>query len=147
MCLPGHVSPYALVSKIFASQNSRLTVRLLGQIMAGVIALGCVAVVSPGSAANNFDGHWSVVITTNRGDCDPTFRYALQIINGAITTDAEATVRGRVSATGAIRVTLQSGQQWAAGSGRLRGNSGGGVWQGNGTRGSCSGTWTAERRW
>lgn len=123
--------------KMFAPRNSCSTVRLLvAQILAGVLALGCVAVASSGSAAaTNFDGHWSVVIITNRGDCDPTFRYGVQIINGTISTDAEATVRGRVSATGAVRVILQSGKQWAAGSGHLRGDSGGGVWHGKGTRG------------
>jgi len=134
--------------KMFAPRNSCPTVRLLvAQILAAVLALGCVAVASPGSAATSFDGHWSVVTITNRGGCDPTFRYGVQIVNGTISTDAEATVQGRVSATGAVRVTLQSGKQWAAGSGHLRGDSGSGVWQGKGTRGSCSGTWTAERRW
>ena len=134
--------------KMFATRNSCPKVRLLvAQILAGILALGCVGVASPGSAATSFDGHWSVVIVTKRGDCDPTLRYGIQIVNGTISTDADAVVRGRVSATGAVSVTLQSGKQWAAGSGRLRGDSGAGVWQGQGTRGSCSGTWTAERRW
>jgi len=133
---------------IFAPRKSYPTVRpLVDQILAGIIALGWAVAANPSSAATNFDGHWSVVIITNRGDCDPTFRYGVQIVNGTISTGAEATVRGRVSATGAISVTLQFGKQSATGSGHLRGNSGAGVWQGRGTRGSCSGTWTAERRW
>ncbi len=57
-----------------------------------------------------------------------------------------AMVQGGVSATGAIRVAVRSGNEWADGSGRLSGNSGSGVWRGEGTSGTCDGTWVAERR-
>jgi len=127
-------------------RNGHQTTRLFfTRILSGILALGCTVVANLACAATLFDGHWSVVTITNRGECDPTFRYGLQIANGTISADASATVQGRVSAAGA-RVTVQSGDQWAAGSGRLSGDRGGSIWRGKGTRGLCSGTWIAERR-
>ena len=132
--------------KNFVPRYNFAPVRLVvGQIMTGALVLACAALASQSSAAANFDGHWSVVIVASRGDCDSTFRYGVEIINGKISTDADATVRGRVSTAGAISIGITSGKQSAAGSGRLRGEKGSGVWQGKGTRGFCSGTWTAER--
>lgn len=43
-------------------------------------------------------------------------------------------------------MSVRSGSQWADGSGRLAGNRGGGAWRGEGSSGSCDGTWVAERR-
>lgn len=127
-------------------RNGHQTTRLFfTQILSGILALGCAVVANLACAATPFDGHWSVVIITNRGECDPTFRYGLQITDGTISADV-ASVQGRVSAAGIARVTVQSGDQSATGSGRLSGDRGGGVWRGNGMRGSCSGTWIAERR-
>jgi hypothetical protein len=39
-----------------------------------------------------------------------------------------------------------AGSQSANGAGRLSRDYGGGNWRGSGSSGSCSGTWTAERR-
>lgn len=134
--------------KPFLQRNGEhRTVRIFFiQILSGILATACTAVGGLASAATHFDGHWSVVIVTNRGECDPTSRYGLQIANGTIGAGAEAAVQGRVSATGVVRVTVRSGGQWAAGSGRLSEDRGSGVWQGKGSRGSCSGIWIAERR-
>lgn len=119
--------------------------RLCTHILAGVLALGGIAAASPASAATSFDGDWSVVFITHRGNCDPAFRYGVQIANGSLGA-AGATVVGRVSADGAVRATVRSDSQWASGSGHLGRNRGSGVWWGKGSRGACSGVWTAERR-
>jgi hypothetical protein len=42
-------------------------------------------------------------------------------------------------------VSVSSGGASASGGGRLHGNSGGGSWSGHGTRGPCSGRWSASR--
>jgi hypothetical protein len=41
---------------------------------------------------------------------------------------------------------VQSGSQSASGYGHLTKSRGGGVWRGEGTSGTCSGNWMAERR-
>ena len=51
-----------------------------------------------------------------------------------------------VSVSVTVRVIVRSGSQWADGSGRLTKNRGGGVWKGQGTSGTCAGTWVGERR-
>jgi hypothetical protein len=95
-------------------------------------------------AVPRYDGLWSVSIITERGDCDPGYRYPVRIANGMLANagDAVFTISGRVGGTGAITVTVSGGGKSASGSGRLAGNIGTGSWAG----GSCSGSWRAERR-
>lgn len=98
-------------------------------------------------AGTQYDGNWSVLILTRRGACEPTVRYGIEIIGGKVvnTAGGMATVDGRVSSSGAVRVSVQAGGASAYGSGRLRGSQGGGRWRGQGMSGACEGTWTAER--
>jgi hypothetical protein len=114
-----------------------------------VLALsGLAAVTSTANARTIYDGAWSVLIITNAGACDRTYRYGVQIADGMVIYDGGGpiTMQGRVTPKGAVRVLLQAGSQWADGSGRLTKNRGGGVWRGQGISGTCTGTWQAERR-
>jgi hypothetical protein len=117
-------------------------------LRASALVAGCMTIAAPAAARSAFDGDWSVAITTSGGGCPSGVRYGVQIINGAVSNPAsgEAQVQGRVSPKGAVTVTVQSGGQWARGSGRLDLARGGGVWSGQGTAGFCQGTWVAERR-
>jgi len=45
-----------------------------------------------------------------------------------------------------VRVRVSAGSQGATGVGRLSRDYGEGSWRGIGSAGSCSGSWTAERR-
>jgi hypothetical protein len=92
-----------------------------------------------------FDGSWSVVVVTRRGACDPSFRTSVYISNGIVSGGGGASVSGRVSNNGAVSVVVSGGPGRAHGTGRLRGNSGGGSWSGSGSQGSCSGAWSASR--
>lgn len=92
-----------------------------------------------------FDGEWSVVIQTFRGDCGPAYRYAVRIASGRVfSPDPSYQARGVVASNGAIRVVVSRGDQYAAGTGRLRGDAGRGRWRTG--KGECSGEWAAERR-
>jgi hypothetical protein len=99
-------------------------------------------------AVNAFDGDWSVLIQTRDGNCDPAYRYGVQIQNGEILNGGSApvTVEGRVAPSGAVQVSVSAGSQEAHGAGRLSRTSGMGTWRGQGTLGTCAGTWVAERR-
>jgi len=105
---------------------------------------------SPGvaSARSVYDGAWSVLIVTMKGSCDPTYRYGVQIADGTVTYDGigPITLQGKVTPKGAVRVIVQSGSQWADGSGKLTRDRGGGVWKGQSMSSACTGTWQAERR-
>jgi hypothetical protein len=112
-----------------------------------VAAAAAVSAADAASAATLYDGRWSVVIQTTRGNCDQAYRYGLAIINGNVTYDGSGgfDVRGRVGAGGAVHVRVSSGKSYADGSGRLSRSSGSGVWRGVGN-GVCSGNWVAEKR-
>ena len=108
----------------------------------------CAAILnfaaSPTLALPNYDGLWSVLIVTEKGDCDRGYRYPIRITRGTLTNagDTAFTIAGKVGPTGLIRVTVSHGNASANGLGQLAGNAGGGAWNSN----ACSGTWTAERR-
>src|SRR5690349_22394189 len=102
-------------------------------------AAAAVASVGAASAASPYDGRWSVVIQTTRGNCDQAYRYGLNIVNGNVTYGGGGgfDVRGRVGAGGAVHVRVSSGGSYADGSGHLSRTSGSGVWRGVGN-GACS---------
>jgi hypothetical protein len=107
-------------------------------------ALALTAFASQSEAVGNFDGKWSVVIMTTKGDCDRAYRYPIAI-NGTSLINAGDTsfdISGKVQGNGSVTVRVSYGDKSALGSGRLSATSGTGSWSG----GSCSGTWTAERR-
>jgi len=108
-------------------------------------AAACVCSSAAVSYAGPFDGYWSVLIVTRSGACDPTFRTAVSISNGIVSGGGGANISGRVSNSGAVSVSVSAGDQRASGGGRLRGNTGGGSWSGRGSRGHCSGSWSASR--
>ena len=111
------------------------------------LALAATAAFSaPTQAKMNYDGAWSVVIVTQKGECDRGYRYPVQISNGSVGYAGQAgfNVNGKVGANGAITVIVSRGDKSARGIGTLSGTGGSGAWQTGG--GECSGTWTAERR-
>ena len=112
--------------------------------LAALLGLGVVAVSAPVQATGSFDGKWSVVIVTEKGDCDRAYRYPIEIKNTTLVNAGNTSfdISGKVQGDGAVAVKISYGQKSAAGSGRLSGNSGEGRWAG----GSCAGTWSAERR-
>jgi hypothetical protein len=120
--------------------------RLAG-LGAAALALSLIA-ATPAAARTPYDGNWSVVIVTERGSCDPAYRYNLLISNGIVSYpgDSSFSVYGRVVRNGAVSVTVARGGQRADGTGRLSGNYGSGRWRGVGASSECSGRWMAERR-
>ena len=121
---------------------------LKAHLQASILVVACITLAGPAMAGTAFDGEWSVVIATSGGGCDPTFRYPVAISNGAVVNAGAgvASVQGQVRPNGSVRVRVQSGDQWADGTGRLDANRGSGVWKGQGSSGACEGTWVAMRR-
>lgn len=106
-------------------------------------ALSTAAFAAPKAHGGNFDGSWSVVINTTRGDCGSGLRYAVRIVGGHVMGEGGYSVSGAVAPNGAIRVFVSEGGRSASGTGRLAGNRGGGGWRT--TSGECSGSWAAAR--
>jgi hypothetical protein len=113
--------------------------------LAALATLGLVASAAARTQpTKNFNGMWSVVIVTTRGDCDRAYRYPIAIAGTSVINAGNAAVdiSGRVLGNGAVAVRVSAGGQSAHGSGRLTTSSGCGYWSG----GACAGVWTAERR-
>ncbi len=115
----------------------------------GIMMLVAAATLSGASASARtiYDGRWSVLIITDRGNCDRGYRYSIDIQNGLVYYSGDVVdFRGRVARNGTVRVVVSRGNQSASGVGRLGRNFGQGVWSGAATGETCSGRWEAERR-
>jgi len=121
---------------------SLATLRRTG--LTALIGLGILGATVPVQATGSFDGKWSVVVITTKGDCDRAYRYPIDIRGQNLINAGNASfdISGKVQGDGAVAVRIAYGDKSASGSGRLSGSSGEGRWTG----GSCAGTWTAERR-
>ena len=113
-----------------------------------VLAVVCGAFAASVAVARSpYDGGWSVIFYTRSGPCGSDYRSGVTIRDGVIYSEASGiNFNGRVSSNGAVRASVSAGGQYASGSGRLGRYSGAGVWQGQGSGGSCSGDWAATRR-
>jgi hypothetical protein len=118
-------------------------------LLAAFAAVSLVGSAGVAAARTIYDGDWSVLIITDRGDCDRAYRYGVTIDNGIVGyrgSGGSLNLQGRVSRSGQVDVRIAQGDQRAQGRGRLSRFSGGGVWSGAGPAGTCSGRWSAERR-
>jgi hypothetical protein len=127
--------------------SSRIFTRTRGLLVVSALALAAaLPVLSPAEAVPNYDGVWSVVIVTQQGLCDPSYRYPIRITKGNLLNagNAQVAISGKVAKNGAVVVNVSAGDKTATGTGKLAGKTGGGSWSGG--NGICSGVWQAERR-
>lgn len=113
-----------------------------------VLSLGCAFTASAPARAASHDGNWSVLIVTEKGDCDRGYRYSVAVSDGRVRYIGNGAVNldGRVAANGAVKVNIRLGDKGASGTGRLLGDSGNGTWRGVGPNANCAGRWEAGRR-
>lgn len=88
---------------------------------------------------------WELLFVTQRGACDPTYKFSVNISNGVVTHPNLVKFRGHVGRSGAVRASVTVSDKYASGSGRLLSNSGRGAWSGYSGGARCSGYWTAQR--
>jgi hypothetical protein len=116
------------------------------KLLACAAAVGClVAAVSAAHARSAYDGSWDLIFVTERGTCDATYNFAVNITDGIVTHPNLVRFRGQVARSGAVRASVTVQDKFAAGSGRLSSNSGRGTWSGHSGNSRCSGYWTAQR--
>jgi hypothetical protein len=118
-----------------------------GKLAAGGLVISAAAIfvaAFPAIAATSYDGLWSVVIVTQKGACDRSYRYPVRISNASLVNagDSAVSIKGSVQGNGSLTVTVSDGSKNVTGSGRLSATAGAGSWSG----GDCAGTWEAERR-
>jgi len=110
------------------------------------IAASCVvALVSIAQARSPYDGSWDLLFVTQRGACDPTDNFSVNITDGVVTHPNLARFMGHAARSGAVRASVTVPNKYASGSGRLSSGSGRGTWSGYSGAAGCSGYWTAQR--
>ncbi|MGY3423446.1 hypothetical protein ACVWZW_003921 [Bradyrhizobium sp. F1.13.4] len=82
---------------------------------------------------------------TQRGACDPSYNFTVNISDGIVTHPNLVKFRGYVARSGSVRASVTVHEKFASGTGRLAGTSGGGRWSGHTASERCSGFWTAQR--
>jgi hypothetical protein len=103
-------------------------------------------VLSPAAGAHSaYDGSWDLIFVTQRGACDPTYNFSVNITDGIVTHPNLVKFRGYVARSGVVRASVTVQDKFASGSGRLTGNSGRGTWNGHSGQARCLGYWTAQR--
>jgi hypothetical protein len=117
-------------------------------IFSALLACSALAGGLSSAVAATQDGTWSVLIITEKGECDRAYRYAVNVVNGRVSYQGDAAVdmAGTVAPNGAVKVSIKLGDKGANGTGRLSERIGTGTWQGAGANTTCGGRWEAERR-
>ena len=111
-----------------------------------IIAIGCfMALASAANARTTFDGSWDLLFVTQRGACDPSYSFTVNVSNGIVTHPNLVKFKGYVARAGAVRASVTVHDKYASGVGRLSGTSGRGTWSGYSGNARCSGYWTAQR--
>lgn len=143
-CVPGGMR------RIDICKPSRLAKTHMEQTMKNLlthtIAASClVASVSVAQARTVYDGSWDLLFVTQRGACDPTYTFSVNITDGVVTHPNLVRFRGRVARSGAVRASVTVSDKYASGSGRLSSHTGRGTWSGYSGGARCSGYWSARR--
>jgi hypothetical protein len=119
---------------------------IMKNLLTSAIAASClVAFASVAQARSAYDGSWDLLFVTQRGACDPTYNFSVNIADGVVTHPNLVKFKGHVARSGAVRASVTVQDKYASGSGRLSGYSGRGTWSGYSGGARCSGYWTAQR--
>ena len=111
-----------------------------------MIAAACfIAPASVAHARSAYDGAWDLVFVTQRGACDPSYNFSVNISDGIVTHPNLVKFKGYVAKSGSVRASVTVHDKFASGTGRLSGATGGGKWSGYAGSARCSGYWTAQR--
>jgi hypothetical protein len=108
-------------------------------------ALCLVGMTSVAQAGSPYDGSWDLRFVTQRGACDPSYDFSVNISDGVVTHPNLVRFRGYVARSGAVRASVTVQDKHAVGSGRLASSSGRGTWSGYSGSARCAGYWTARR--
>jgi hypothetical protein len=115
------------------------------RLIANVICGACLILATAAEARTSYDGPWNLVFFTQRGSCDATYTFSVNVTDGNVTHPNLVKFGGHVAKSGAVRASVTVQDKYASGSGKLAGNSGRGIWSGRAAGEPCSGYWTAER--
>ena len=111
-----------------------------------LVPLAVAMLAPPASAAQPFDGKWSVEVITEKGTCDQAYRWDIKVSDGRVVTtpDMPARATGSISPKGAISVNFSRGSDTMSAKGSASGDWASGAWTAVSL--GCTGRFRAERR-
>jgi hypothetical protein len=115
------------------------------RLIANFFCCACLTLATAAEARTSYDGPWNLVFFTQRGSCDPTYTFTVNVTDGIVNHPNLVKFSGRVTRSGAVRASVTVHDKYASGSGRLTGDSGRGNWTGRAGGERCLGYWTAQR--
>ena len=104
-----------------------------------------VALASTAHARSAYDGSWDLAFVTQRGSCDPSYNFTVNVADGVVTHPNLVKFKGYVAKSGSVHASVTVHDKFASGTGRFFGTSGRGKWSGHAGSARCSGYWTAQR--
>jgi hypothetical protein len=110
-----------------------------------IAAAFLIATASVAHAGSAYDGSWDLVFVTQKGTCDPSYNFTVNISDGIVTHPNLVRFKGYVAKSGSVRASVTVQDKFASGTGRLSRTSGRGKWSGHAANSQCSGYWTAQR--
>ena len=63
-------------------------------LLAIAIGCACPALVTTAEARSSYDGAWSLIFYTQRGACDQSYNFLVNITNGVVTKSCLSEVQG-----------------------------------------------------
>jgi hypothetical protein len=111
-----------------------------------MIVAGCfMALASVAQARSAYDGSWDLAFVTQRGACEPSYNFTVNVSDGIVSHPNLPKFRGYVARSGAVHASVTVHDKYASGSGKFAGTTGSGRWRGRAGSSLCSGYWTAQR--
>jgi hypothetical protein len=111
-----------------------------------MMTAGCfVALASGAHARSAYDGAWDLAFVTQRGACDPSYNFTINVSDGNVSHPNLPKFRGHVARSGVVHASVTVHDKYASGSGKLAATTGHGKWSGHAGSSQCSGYWTAQR--
>src|SRR6202035_5683399 len=94
-----------------------------------MIAAACfIAPVSAAQARSAYDGSWDLAFVTQKGTCDPSYNFTVNVSDGVVTHPNLIKFKGYVAKSGSVHASVTVHDKFASGTGRLFGTSGRGRW-------------------
>src|SRR3954470_24803685 len=111
-----------------------------------ITATSCFIAFAPAAYGRSaYDGSWDLVFVTQKGACDSSYGFTVDVTNGFVTHPNLVRFRGYVAKSGAVRASVTVQDKYASGAGKLAARSGRGTWSGHSGLSHCFGYWTAQR--
>jgi hypothetical protein len=76
------------------------------RLIANVIGCACLTLATAAEARTSYDGPWNLVFVTQRGSCDATYNFSVNINDGVVTHPNLVKFSGAVGRSGAVQASV-----------------------------------------